>query len=72
MIDFITAWHCKFNANSKWKDSSGSSVTIVCIEPYDMAVECIRLSDYCVTYKASNGRTYEKDAWNFQVRYNPA
>lgn len=71
MTPFVPAWHCKFNANSKWKDSSDAVVTIVSVDAYDMSTERIQLSDYCVTYKASNGRTYQKDAWNFQVRYTP-
>ena len=61
-----------FNPGEVWYSSSGSRVEIVSVRKYNnmiMTEEQLGISDYGVTYLQSNGSTNEKDAWNFQVRY---
>lgn len=67
MVPFYPTWNFRFNTNSEWKCSTGSIVKIVHVHAYDDNPEGI--SDYCVVYQDSQGNTYQKDAWNFQVRY---
>jgi hypothetical protein len=63
-----------FSAGERWVGSSGSRVTIVSVRRYPGADPMSNhTSDYGVTYEwvDNNGKVfqYEKDAWNFQVRY---
>jgi hypothetical protein len=56
-----------FNVGEVWHGVSGTQVTIVSVRKYDNGGT--QISDYAVTYDQLGGVRCEKDAWNFQVRY---
>jgi hypothetical protein len=67
-IKFHKATGPAFNVGEVWVGSDGNTkVTIVGVSKYPGATSN-HTSDYSVTYEW-NGVQYEKDAWNFQVRY---
>jgi hypothetical protein len=61
-----------FNPGEQWFGIAGKfPVTIVSVRKYPGAISD-HTSDYGVTYKwgeKGEVRQHEKDAWNFQVRY---
>lgn len=62
-----------FHSGEQWVSSSGNRVTIVSVRKYPgAAADANHTSDYGVTYEWMEKGHYvqhEKDAWNFQVRY---
>lgn len=60
-----------FNKGEVWISSGGGRVTIVSVRKYPGSTDD-HCSDYGVTYEwEERGKIvqYEKDGWNFQVRY---
>ena len=57
-----------FNPGEQWVSSNGAKCTIISVCKYPGATTN-HISDYGVTYQQVDGSVYEKDAWNFQVRY---
>lgn len=62
-----------FHRGEEWVSSCGNRVYILSVRKYPgAATEANHNSDYGVTYEwMENGHyvQHEKDAWNFQVRY---
>lgn len=70
-IKFHKATSPAFNPGEVWVGSSGSKVTVVSVRKYPGATSD-HSSSYGVTYEwTQHGKVvqYEKDCWNFQVRY---
>ena len=72
-IKFHKATSPAFNPGEVWVGSSGSKVTVVSVSKYPGATSD-HSSSYGVTYEwktatGNNTIQYEKDCWNFQVRY---
>jgi hypothetical protein len=59
-----------FNVGERWVSSSKQEVQIVSVRKYE---KCLKYADakwdYDVTYKCEDGALFEKNAWDFQVRY---
>ena len=59
-----------FNKGERWFGSGNIGVTIVSVRAYN--ANPVHISDYGVTYEWQQNGVFvqhEKDAWNFQVRY---
>jgi ABC-type molybdate transport system substrate-binding protein len=68
-IKFHKATGPAFNAGEVWYAANGRMAEIVDVARY-LGVLSNHTSDYSVMYKdVQDGTMYEKDAWNFQVRY---
>ena len=68
-VKFHKATGPAFNPGEVWVSSNGAKVAIVSVRKYTGGNHT---SDYGVTYEwMEHGelRQHEKDAWNFQVRY---
>ena len=57
-----------FNAGEVWFSVSGN-IRVVILGVRKYAVGGNEISDYAVRYDNGEGVEVEKDAWNFQVRY---
>jgi hypothetical protein len=72
-VKFHKATGPAFNPGEVWVASGGAKVTIVSVRKYASAgSDSNHTSDYGVTYEwIEHGEVcqHEKDAWNFQVRY---
>lgn len=60
-----------FHSGEIWyaTDGSGIHVSIIGVTKYQFKKLENNISDYRVDYLQSDGTTFSKDAWNFQVRY---
>ena len=62
-----------FNAGEQWLGFCGNRVSIVSVRKYPgAAADSDHVSDFGVTYEwmeRGEMRQHEKDAWNFQIRY---
>jgi hypothetical protein len=60
-----------FDTGQEWVATGGKiRCWIVSVKKYPGAgVDDTHTSSYGVTYRYADGATSEKDAWNFQVRY---
>lgn len=54
-----------FNVGEQWISYSGNRVTILSTRKFGEGK-----FDYEVSYRQLHGPNCERDAWNFQVRYN--
>ena len=69
-IKFHKATGPAFEPGERWVSSSGVIVEVISVTKYPGATEN-HTDDYSVTYRNTvDGSIHEKDAWNFQVRYN--
>jgi hypothetical protein len=69
-IKFHKATGPAFNVGEIWVSATGTQVVIVNVSKYPGATED-HTDDYSVTYRNTvDNSVHEKDAWNFQVRYN--
>lgn len=71
-VKFHKATGPAFNPGEIWIGAGGIKVKIISVRKYPGSTTD-HTSDYGVTYFTNPDRddvTHEKDAWNFQVRYN--
>ncbi len=61
----------EFAAGVEWyrcDGATGEPATIVRITPYAVVSTP---TDYTITYRTIRGREFDKNIWDFQVRYTP-